>query len=467
MAVAKKTKTKNTNVTVADEAIGVPCCPELDTDKACDVIDFRYRLVHNPEVSVQNRLQRIPVEVILHVRFERCPGPLALGDLAYSTTLFPGEKVRLFSMDRRSRFSFDSATSLSYRHEQTSEERYFMSAMDDFMSDLTIRDEGNSSNRNQGSFETKGKTSGALQSFFGGASLTVNGSYDSESTSSFLRELNQHAEASHNRSIEATRTVNSVSVGEVQSRTHAEGESEDSFESASRVFSNANRCHAVTYFFYQINKTQTVKLTLESIQRRVIDPAANTEVSNKPFTTRGEVEVFPNAVLSTDSERLQKEEIGRTSAATQINQAVRLAPSKSLGANLLGLRAAAPAGLSIAQSFEPIPREVRAAAIKAVDQDLVKGGLLDAKNGEVSNETRRQFKIEVQTSIPTPGLLVRGCLDDCNICEPVLQREIQLELKRKKLENMLLERQIELLDQSQEYRCCPGETPAGEGDEPG
>ncbi len=33
--------------------------------------------------------------------------------------------------------------------------------------------------------------------------------------------------------------------------------------------------------------------------------------------------------------------------------------------------------------------------------------------------------------------------------------EIELELARKELENKLLERQIELLENSQEYRCCP------------
>jgi hypothetical protein len=49
-------------------------------------------------------------------------------------------------------------------------------------------------------------------------------------------------------------------------------------------------------------------------------------------------------------------------------------------------------------------------------------------------------------------------LDDCSICEPTLDREIQLELERKELENKLLRRQIELLDKSQEYRCCPAGT---------
>ncbi|MGH6917106.1 MAG: hypothetical protein ACREJ0_05300, partial [Geminicoccaceae bacterium] len=283
---------------VAHDATGVPCCPQLDPDRSCDVLDFHYRLIHTATVNVDNQTRRVPVEVILHARLERCPGPLALGDLVYSTTLLPGEKVRLFSADRRTRFSLDSATSVSYRHEQTSEERYFMSSMSDFMSDLTVRDEARSANQKRGSFETHAGTSGALEAFFAGPSVDVKGSYSAESTSEFLRELNQHARASSERSVEATRAASSVSVGEVQSRSHAEGESEDHFESASRVFANPNRCHAVTFYFYQINKTQTVRLTLEAIRRRVIDPAGDTRIANNPFAARGEVSVIPSAVLA-------------------------------------------------------------------------------------------------------------------------------------------------------------------------
>ena len=36
-----------------------------------------------------------------------------------------------------------------------------------------------------------------------------------------------------------------------------------------------------------------------------------------------------------------------------------------------------------------------------------------------------------------------------------LQEDIKLELERKRLKNVLLQRQIDLLEQSQEYRCCP------------
>jgi hypothetical protein len=57
--------------------------------------------------------------------------------------------------------------------------------------------------------------------------------------------------------------------------------------------------------------------------------------------------------------------------------------------------------------------------------------------------------------LPTAGVAVKGCLDTCNVCEPELQKKMQLELERLDLQNQLLKRQIDLLAQSQEYRCWP------------
>ena len=45
----------------------------------------------------------MPVEVTLRFRLERCDGPLTLGNLLYTTTLLPGEKVRLLTKDQNSR----------------------------------------------------------------------------------------------------------------------------------------------------------------------------------------------------------------------------------------------------------------------------------------------------------------------------------------------------------------------------
>jgi len=76
------------------------------------------------------------------------------------------------------------------------------------------------------------------------------------------------------------------------------------------------------------------------------------------------------------------------------------------------------------------------------------------KNYELTEESRREFSFEFRTSIPTAGVIVKGCLDKCDTCETGLQKDMTLDLERKKLENELLKRQIELLEKSQEYRCC-------------
>lgn len=440
-----------------DTRHAIPCCPPLEKDTVCDVLDFHYRLTHTVTVGQGDNRRTVLVEVIIHARLERCPGPMTLGDLVYSTTLLPGEKVRLFTSDRRTRFTFDTASSVSYRNEQTSEERFYMSSMSDFMSDLTVRDASKATNTSHGSFEGHGDASGIFGAITG-PSVDVSGSHDSNSTSTFVRELSQHAQASHHRTEVGVRAASSVSVGEVQSRTHTEGESEDHYESSSRQVANPNRCHAVTYFFYQINKTQTIKFTIESVQRRVIDPAADTRVTNNQFVSNGLVSVIPNGVLATEAKRLEVESTGRTAAAVAAGSAISgagsaFAASRSDFGTLLTAR---PAALAVGVQFaQPISVATRVAALAEVDKQLAAEGLLDKSTNQISDEVKKRFSFEIRSSLPTPGLLVKGCLDDCDTCEPALQKEIDLELERKRLENDLLKRKIELLDKSQEYRCCP------------
>src|SRR5260370_13253682 len=103
----------------------VDCCPQLEPCVVCDVLNFTYRLPFRPVVAIGEQRQTVPVEVTLHYRLTRCAGPLSLGDLMYSTTLLPGEKVRLQSSDRHTPFSFASQTNLSYRNEAPSQESYY------------------------------------------------------------------------------------------------------------------------------------------------------------------------------------------------------------------------------------------------------------------------------------------------------------------------------------------------------
>jgi hypothetical protein len=418
----------------------IPCCPDLKTGPVCDTMDFRYRLPF--------RRRDVQVDVILHFRLERCSGPLALGDLAYSTTLFPGEKVRLFTSDRHTRWSYDSQTELAYRHQTTSEESYYTWGMARAMSDLTIAESGSSSSSYEEDWASGG--GGASVSLFGIVEIGGGGgggSYDADYTSQFARNLSQHAESSSSYVAAGVRASSSTSVGEVEQRAHAEGESESHLESASRVFSNPNRCHAVTYFFYKINKLQTLRFRLVAIQRSVADPAAPTTPDRRitPNFTGG-VAVRPQAVLATSKDRLEVERMARTASLERERAA--------LGAQ--GLDTAAFAGLRAATlRAEPIKPDVRAAALKAVDDELAKAGLIDRETGKPSETIVAELSWQREEWLPTPGLLVKGCLDRCTTCEPALEEQVALELERQRLQNQLLERQVELLDKAQEYRCCP------------
>jgi hypothetical protein len=428
------------------QGTATPCCPDLTTETVCDVLDFRNRLTYPTRVRTQTG-QPVIVEVVIHTRFTRCTGPLALGDLAYSTTLLPGEKVRLATTDRRSRFSFDSSSNLSYRSEQISEEQYRMTALRAFMFDQSATDQGQVRDTSKGSWDFHGDASGSIGFFSASADSNARGSHSAASTHDWLAEHRAHAESSEHQSVEATRKAHSLSIGEVATRAHAEGEAEDHFESSSREFANLNKCHAVTYFFYRINKTETIKFTLESIELRVLDQAAPTRGVFNPVQARGQISVIPQSISAISKERLAIEAIGRQSEQEN-------AQSPALNT----VRAASFVRFAGADVLDtPLPQDQRQKALDEVKAELAGVGLLDKATGKVTPQTQAQFGYERTTSIPTAGVIVKGCLDECDVCEPELHRAIELDLARKELENKLLERQIELLEQSQEYRCCPAD----------
>src|SRR5262249_29002924 len=153
-----------------------------------------------------------------------------------------------------------------------------MRAFHAFMSDASSVDRFSGQTAESGSWNFHGDASGAFFGIFGTSDVNARGSHNSRSTQDYLSEHRAHAEASDHLSVEATRKAHSLSIGEVSTRTHSQGQSEDHWESSSRSFSNLNQCHAVTYFFYRINKTETVTFTIESIERRVLDPVASMPV---------------------------------------------------------------------------------------------------------------------------------------------------------------------------------------------
>jgi hypothetical protein len=421
-----------------DQGLPVPCCPQLEPCQVCDTIDFPYRLSVPQVVGPDQR--QVVVEVTLRFRLTRCSGPFSLGDLLYTTTLLPSEQVRLFSSDRHTRFTFDTESKLAYRQQTTSEESFYLAAMANAVSNVSSVESGTQVSTFHESAMNGGASAGidlGFVSFGGGVSGS---SHDAQSVSAFADQMSRHADSSSRQVEVGVRAAASTSIGEVATRTHTESESQDHFESASRVFTNPNRCHAVTFSFYRINKCQTITWDLFAIDRRVVDPAAPTGVTLNPVPNPSRVAAIPTGVLATSGSRLEVERAARTSASEEVGAI------QSLRTGVV----AAAVGLAPA----PIPVDVRAAALAQVKAALVLEGLLD-QDGGITPETADRLGWTRTLSLPTPGIVVRGCLDQCDVCEASLERSIELDLERKALENALLQRQIDLLDKAQEYRCCP------------
>ncbi len=416
----------------------IPCCPDLIKDDHCDVINFSRVLTYPTGLAGNNR-RRVNVEVILHFKFSRCTLGLTLGDPAYSTTLLPGEKVRLATTDRRSRFSYDSETKLSYRSEQISEEQYFMTATQKYLADASAAQSGHAESSSEGHWDFHGDAGGSVNPFSLSASASTNasGNHNSSSVADYLNQQKSHVQSSASQAVSATRKAHSVSIGEVSSRTHIQGESEDHFEASSREFTNYNKCHAVTYMFYRINKKQKIKFELVSIERRVLDDNAPIGGVLQPAAAKLPIALVPQDIPATAT-------LKRATVAAGMGATANFDTASLLSTNQNLTR---PIFISNQNFGIPLDDPTRKTALKEVDEQLVAKNLLD-QAGNPSKATKLVIDFEMEFSLPTPGIIVKGCLDDCDVCEPVLKERMQLE-------NDLLRKQIELLEKSQEYRCCP------------
>lgn len=418
-------------VTTAD------CCPSLDKKLLCEIMHFNYRLNYRPESpDFLEKFANFPVGIELKFSFtyKRCPGDLVQGDLVYTNTLLPGETVKLFTSDRRSKFTYDTSSASANRNVQSSEESMQAQQMSDSMFDFSSKDSGNSSYQNKSHVDGHGDAGIDILGFGGEANMS--GNFNSSGSSQFANELSQHAQSKQNESEMSTRKSNSVSVGESMSRTHAEGSSEDQYESSSREFKNPNHCHAVTFLFYQIDKTYSIVFSLDSITIRVYNKQSdNARISANPFSGSNGVGILSTNVLATNTDVAAVARRNFISAGVLSNTGIGINPS-------------------INPSAIPLTKAVITAITAIVTKELVDEGLVNP-DGTVSDTAKKQYDFQTNMALPTPGIMVKGCMDDCDICEPEVERGIELDLQNKHLQNELLKKQIELLDKSQEYRCCP------------
>lgn len=421
--------------------IKLPCCPELVEDKCQEKMRFHYKLPFRPNVNNRD----ISVEVALIFEYSRCTEGLTKGDLQHTISLLPQEQVRLFTSDKSSRWSYDKETSLSYRHERTSSESHLSFGFAKAVTDIDISD----STSVDSSYDESWSEGG------GGASINIlgisigggggGGSYSSKATYDFARNISQHAESASSYVAASVRASRSVSMGEVETRTHAEGESEQHFEASTRKISNNNHCHAVNYFVWQLMKKQKISWRLVAVQITSKAPSSPTDITNRP-RIETKLSVVPQSILATDQLKMatyQPAQLTSHLTATQLN------------ANTLNLAArAVPNRIG----SEAIDDDLLVAAESSVKADLEKAGIID-DNGAPTKKIIAQLEWERTELIPTGGLVIKGCLDTCSVCEPSREHEIELKLAEQKLKNELLAKQIELLEKHKDYRCCDTEQP--------
>ncbi len=364
-----------------DEIKKVPCCPELTNDNNCDELFFtrtlNYPFLFRKEI-------RLMIQLILGFRLKRCAKGLVLGDPVYSTTLLPGEKVKLVSTDRRTQFTYDSESKLSYRNEQISEENYFMLASQSYFYDLENSQSGTQTTETREKWNFDGSAKAGLDWFGVKASSKASSSHNNSSTLDYLHTQSSHMRSAATQAVQATHMAHSLSIGEVTSRFHAEGQTEDHYESSTREFRNDNNCFAVSYIFYRLNKQQHLSFEIVSIDYTLLS------AENQKAFVMFQASDFP---------------------------------------------------------------DLRKSIIEELKTELKEIGIYD-KNGEISRTFRDKFNFTMDFSLPTPGIIVKGCLDGCNTLE-------EERIRYYKLKNDLLAKQIELLEKSQEYRSCPvgsGET---------
>ena len=101
----------------------------------------------------------------------------------------------------------------------------------------------------------------------------------------------------------------------------------------------------------------------------------------------------------------------------------------------------------------PWPDPVRQQALDDVAEDLIKHGILDPDSLAVAPGYQKNMSWEKHSSLPTSGVIVKGCLDECGTCEPELGKLYGLEVAPVARERNAREAD-RTARKSHEYRCC-------------
>ena len=420
---------------VHSEAAGMICPPrEWERDNICDVSILTYRFTL--------RIGDIPVECVSRYRLERCTETYVLSDLLHSTTLFPGEEVFMSVRSRHSVSRFTEDKSYSASQVSRSSDRIWMETFKDLATDFDQSTSSSLTTSAHSEFSQGGVSGGGGINIgiakIGASGSYTKGSFDANSSQEFVGELHQHLRSSFHQTNQVARDSASVSLTEVNSHREVTFEQNDELKVSTRRFKNINSCHTMTHYFYQIAKRQRVKIELVERSCRAVNDQADTAVIMKPLS----LSLATNQVVSTEAK------IG-TSDGPQ-----------------LATFAAVPIA-NVANRDQLTLQNINRISATAFDQAAQTRAEAVAKADALVAELPAFEPFERVSIIPTEALYVESELGSCALCEPFVVAQHELELERMALENRKLRREIELLEQHKDYRCCDDEQDEPTEDEGG
>ncbi|MCA9910762.1 MAG: hypothetical protein KC519_19030 [Anaerolineae bacterium] len=398
-------------------------------ENICDsiILTFRYNL------RVRDRL----VEVSLRYRVERCTEDYVLSDLLHSLTLLPGEEVLLSTRSRHSVARFVEDASFSAAQVSRTSDRVWMETYKSLATDIDERVGGFTATTSHSHYETRSQTVDDvnLLSLSASSDSTAKGVFDATSSTDFLRQLDSHLESSFHQTNEITRDTLSINLAQVNSHREATAEQTEEVQISVRRFRNINECHTVTHYFYQIAKRQRVKITFLGRTLRALSPFVNAAVRGKA----SEMSLASNARLNlTQADKAAATGTGDRVTTSRLAAGQQLTPDQE---NLEQIN-------NVSASTLAADEKARKAALEEATK------ILDA----MPNATLSFEQVHI---VPTDAMYVESELGSCMLCEPNVVAKHDLELERLRLENAKLQREVELMENYKDYRCC-GQEPDGD-----
>ena len=186
------------------------------------------------------------------------------GPLLYTTTLLPGEQVRLFEYDRYRRTRAETQrvsvhTSLRQTLSALSQSRRSTSSSAYFDTVNEIRTHA----------DTSVSAGGGLAGFFGAPSVKGEFGVDTETTVASGGSVRTASEQFSQMAITASQAVEAE-----RSLVLSTFEEQEHLNTTSRQLKNDNHCYAVTYYVRRVNEVYEVHSRIESVEWRLGDGTA-------------------------------------------------------------------------------------------------------------------------------------------------------------------------------------------------